>query len=107
MNPNPKQPPGRKKGIPNKLAGTAKENILGVFMLLGGRQAMAAWAKKHPTDFYRIYSRMLPHEVSGPEGGPIQVAEPTMLDLARRTAFLLASARKKRQGQAPEPDASP
>jgi uncharacterized MAPEG superfamily protein len=65
---------GRPQGAKNKLSGQAKENIQAVFVRLGGTAAMAKWAEDNQTEFYRIYSRLLPHEVSGTDGGPIQVA---------------------------------
>lgn len=63
---------GRQKGTPNKLGGTAKENIACVFTRLGGIQAMVAWAEKNPTQFYGIYAKLLPIdlEVGGKEGAP-------------------------------------
>ena len=35
------------------------------------------------------------HELSGPDGGPIEVATPDSLDLARRIAFVLAKAQRE------------
>jgi len=66
---------GRKAGVPNKLSGMAKENIAAVFTRLGGTAAMAAWAKKNQTEFYKLYSRLLPHEVTGADGGALQFEE--------------------------------
>lgn len=67
---------GRTKGVPNKVSRTAKENVIAVFTRLGGTHAMAEWAKKNETDFYRLYAKLLPIEatVSGPNGGPMLVA---------------------------------
>lgn len=63
---------GRQKGTPNKLGGTAKENVACVFVRLGGIQAMVDWAEKNPTQFYGIYAKLLPidMELSGKEGAP-------------------------------------
>lgn len=63
---------GRQKGTPNKLGGTAKENIACVFTRLGGIQAMVKWAEANPTQFYGIYAKLLPIdlEVGGKEGAP-------------------------------------
>lgn len=63
---------GRAKGQGNKISGMAKENIAAVFVRLGGTAAMARWAKKNQTEFYRLYGRLLPHEVTGENGGPVQ-----------------------------------
>ena len=63
----------RTVGAKNKISGMAKENIAAVFTRLGGTAAMAKWAEDNKGEFYRIYSRLLPHEVSGPDGGAIPV----------------------------------
>jgi hypothetical protein len=54
-----------RKGKPNKLNATAKENIIAVFTRMKGTAGMAKWAKEHPTEFYRIYARLLPVEMEG------------------------------------------
>lgn len=54
---------GRKEGTPNKLSGTAKENVLAVFLRLGGIDAMVKWGKENPTDFYRLYARLIPQQI--------------------------------------------
>lgn len=51
---------GRQKGTPNKLSSDAKEHIHAVFVRLGGVTAMAKWAQENQSDFYRIYSKLLP-----------------------------------------------
>ena len=65
---------GRVKGVPNKVSATAKENVIAVFTRLGGTAAMAKWAAENQTDFYRLYAKLIPSQITGPEGGPIQVA---------------------------------
>lgn len=62
----PKSPPsrgrtgGRAKGTPNKVTATALENVLAVFNRLDGTAGMAKWAKKHPTEFYKLYGKRIP-----------------------------------------------
>lgn len=56
---------GRAKGTPNKLSSTAKENIIAVFNRLDGTAGMAKWAKANPTQFYQIYSKLIPTEIEG------------------------------------------
>ncbi len=75
---------GRPKGAKNLISGPAKENIAAVFIRLGGTAAMADWARENLTQFYQIYAKLIPTEVSGPNGGPMQVIWPlpkTSLDL--------------------------
>jgi len=38
--------------------------LLAVFTRLGGTAAMAEWAKRNKTDFYRLYARLIPPEAS-------------------------------------------
>jgi hypothetical protein len=44
---------GSRKGRPNAITATAKENLIAVFTRLGGTAAMAKWAEANQTDFYR------------------------------------------------------
>jgi hypothetical protein len=63
---------GRKSGTPNKLSASAKENIAAVFVRLGGYEAMTNWASENQTDFYKIYARLIPVELTGKDGGDIK-----------------------------------
>jgi hypothetical protein len=67
---------GRKKGVPNKLSMTVKDNVIEVFNQLGGTGQMLIWAKdpKNQSEFYKIYTRLLPIEaqVTGAAGGAIE-----------------------------------
>lgn len=51
---------GRKKGVPNKLSTTVKENVIAVFEEIGGVDNMAKWAKEHPGHFYNLYAKLMP-----------------------------------------------
>lgn len=67
----------RQLGAKNKNTITAKECIALVAEALGGHERLTAWAKEAPANesvfWSKIYPRMLPVEMSGPDGGPIQV----------------------------------
>lgn len=56
---------GRKQGVPNKLSATVKDNVIAVFDQLGGVQHMAEWAAENPSQFYNIYSKLMPLQVNG------------------------------------------
>jgi hypothetical protein len=44
---------------------TAKDNILEVFLRIGGVPEMAKWARKNRGDFYgKIYARLIPKDVT-------------------------------------------
>lgn len=70
---------GRKKGIPNKVSTTAKENFIKVFDKLGGEGKMAQWAEDNQTEFYRLYARILPTDVNlgGQEDNPVSIISAT------------------------------
>jgi hypothetical protein len=46
---------------------------MAVFNGLGGTSAMKEWAKANQTEFYRMYAKLLPLQVTGENGGPLQV----------------------------------
>jgi hypothetical protein len=64
---------GSRKGIPNKTTSTAKENIIAVFTAIGGTRRMAKWAEDNTTEFYKLYGRLLPLQVTGEGGGPLDI----------------------------------
>ena len=55
---------GRKKGVPNKFTAAAKEMFELCHQDIGGREAMAAWARKHRTVFYTLFARLIPLSVN-------------------------------------------
>ena len=64
---------GRPKGIPNRLTKSAREAFQLAFDQMGGGPKLAEWAKKNPTEFYKLYARLIPVEHVGEGGeGPIQ-----------------------------------
>jgi hypothetical protein len=54
---------GSRKGRPNAVTATAKENLIAVFNRLGGTAEMAKWARENLTDFYRLYARLVPQQI--------------------------------------------
>jgi UV DNA damage repair endonuclease len=62
---------GRKAGTENKLSGLAKDNIAAVFNRLGGTAGMAEWAIENRTQFYQIYSKLLPLQVNADVAGEL------------------------------------
>jgi hypothetical protein len=62
---------GRKKGVPNRLTTAAREAFQMAFEGLGGVPALTQWAQENPTDFYKLFARLIPVEVTGKDGGPV------------------------------------
>lgn len=55
----------RPKGAKNKVGASAKENVLAVFTRIGGTAAMADWASDNRTEFYKLYAKLIPTQVTG------------------------------------------
>ena len=64
---------GRQKGTPNKTTAATKAMLEAVHKDIGGRKKMAAWAKDNPGEFYKLWIKLLPTELSGPDGEPLVV----------------------------------
>jgi hypothetical protein len=68
---------GRKKGMTNKVTGAVKEVIAQVATELGGAERMLEWVKEDPQNerifWSQIYPKLLPLQVAGHDGGPIEV----------------------------------
>lgn len=59
--------PGRPHGAISKLNRTVKETVLAVFQELQSDPdaKLLAWAKKEPTEFYKIAAKLIPTEIGG------------------------------------------
>jgi hypothetical protein len=69
--------PGRPKGTLNKLTLAAKEALEYAFDAIGGQDALAAWAKENPTEFFKLFAKLIParHELTGANGGPVEIEQ--------------------------------
>lgn len=70
---------GRKKGTPNKVTASVKEAFLLAHQGIGGSRALTEWARDNQTEFYKLLSRLIPTEVTGADGGPIEVRSVVIL----------------------------
>jgi hypothetical protein len=66
-------PAGRPPGAINLLSRTAKVNIQQCFVDMGDLPAFVEWAKRNQTQFYQLYARLLPHEISSEDCGGVTV----------------------------------
>lgn len=68
---------GRVKGVPNKTTASAKAALTEAFDKLGGVPALVKWGQAKPSDFYGIWSKLIPAEIkaelSSPGGGPLEI----------------------------------
>lgn len=64
---------GRPKGSKNKFTKSAREAFQFAFDELGGPAQLAEWGKANPTEFYKLYGRLIPVEHTGEDGKPIDV----------------------------------
>ena len=68
---------GRVKGTPNKTTVAAKDAIAAAAEGLGGTKRLIEWAKEDPANerafWASIYTKLLPLQVTGEDGGPVQV----------------------------------
>ena len=92
-----------RKGIPNRIGSQVKENVVAVFTRLGGTAGMAEWAKENLTEFYRLYARLIPSEMTA----TIDIRDAT--ELTRSELLLIASGSSTRaakegsgEGELPE-----
>lgn len=67
---------GRPKGVPNKTTVATKEGIALAAEGLGGHKRLIAWAQEDPLNerafWTQIYTKLVPYEVTGKDGGPIR-----------------------------------
>lgn len=63
---------GRKKGTPNKVSAALKDLILGALSDVGGQEYLAVQAHANPAAFLTLVGKVLPLQVTGEGGGPIQ-----------------------------------
>ena len=68
---------GRKKGTPNRTTADVKAALTRAFDELGGVPALVEWGRDNPTQFYHLWSKLLPTEVKNADGQPFKVAHVT------------------------------
>ena len=82
---------GRLPGYPNKVTISVKAALEAAFDGLGGVPALIAWAEKEPGEFYRLWGKLLPRNISI-EGGA-QLGIVILPPLGASTATASASIR--------------
>jgi hypothetical protein len=64
---------GRVKGTPNKITKALKDMILQALEEKGGVEYLARQADENPTAFLTLVGKVLPLQLTGENGSPIQV----------------------------------
>ena len=50
-----------------------REQFLYAFELIGGIPRLAHWAHANPDKFFSLYSKLIPSQVTGADGGPLRI----------------------------------
>lgn len=66
---------GRTKGALNKSTKSVKAALTEAFEKMGGAAALVRWGVKDENrgEFYKLWAKMLPTEVTGADGAPIAI----------------------------------
>lgn len=64
---------GRPKGVPNKSTIAVKQALQDAFDQIGGVERLAKFADENPDEFYKLWVKILPQEISGVDGAPLTV----------------------------------
>lgn len=64
---------GRVKGVPNKVTGAVKDMVLQALMNKGGVKYLERQADENPTAFMGLVGKVMPTQVTGEDGAPVNV----------------------------------
>lgn len=64
---------GRPKGSLNKLTRTTKDALTEAFERLGGVDSLVIWGEENRTEFYKLWSKIIPLDVNANVSGGITV----------------------------------
>lgn len=54
---------GRQKGSVNRTTANVKAVLENAFQMLGGVDALAAWATENPGEFYKLWGKLVPRDL--------------------------------------------
>lgn len=99
----------RPKGSKNKIGVRAKDNVVSVFDRLGGVEGMVKWAQENETEFYKMYAKLIPTDITINEGETaverlVERFTEAELEQAIATLAGLAEGSSKGKGKAGTPE---
>jgi hypothetical protein len=71
---------GRQKGTPNKTTLAVKEALSEAFDGMGGATKLQTWAEENPTEFYKLWVKMLPQDVNANLKATVQTITRKIVD---------------------------
>lgn len=74
---------GRKKGTLNKSTASAKAAMEEAFVKMGGVESLKKWGNENPTEFYRLWSKLIPSDIKAELSGVLN-ARVTYKPLVKR-----------------------
>lgn len=77
---------GRQKGVQNKMTAEVKQMILDALEQAGGVQYLAEKAESHPQAFMTLVGKVLPLQVTGENGGPVELGGEVTFRIVRPDA---------------------
>ncbi len=66
--------PGRPKGSVNKITADVRKMIINALKRKGGVEYLVKQADENPVAFMGLIGKIIPKEITGPGGGPIQMS---------------------------------
>lgn len=75
---------GRKKGTPNKLTRSVKLALDDAFTKMGGVAALVRWGAENPTEFYKLWAKILPVEAREADAALEQELKRLQAEVLRR-----------------------
>lgn len=65
---------GRKKGVPNKTTSEVKKALTEAFDKMGGIPSLVEWGKENPTEFYKLWVKLIPVQQNVPaDATPVKI----------------------------------
>ena len=70
---------GRPKGVPNKTTAAIKDMVLQALDKAGGVDYLVQQSEENPTAFMTLVGKVLPLQITGDGGGPVETRNETKL----------------------------